>query len=467
MDRFAIAMHNKNIIHCIGDSHASFFSGSDEIQPVWPDKSRDYIPSFRSYRLGPVTAYNLCNSGSSTHGREKLFEVLKTLPAGSNVLLCFGEIDCRVHLLKQSELQNRLPEEVVGECVRRYFEVIKEVVILGYKVLVWGPIPSSSDEVVSDPEFPVFGNNSERNRVTKIFNESLKKMILEFANPNLRFVSIFSQLSDESGKTRFAFYNDKIHLSQRAMPLAIRSILEVLPEIDVKMFGDDFFGNFPLSIQMFFYKIETVTRKIIYMLKKSISKVIGKSKFLSDQKIIIDWYRHGRPVPPPHLIKQDAIKKIARKFGMKYFVETGTFFGDMVEAMKPVFEKLISIELDKDLFEKAKQRFSADKKVQILNGDSGKLMPEVLASFGGKNAVFWLDGHYSSGITAKGDLNTPIYQELKAIFGDSGKHAVLIDDARLFVGKEDYPTLEELKKFVSEERSGATFEVKDDIIRIY
>ena len=35
-------------------------------------------------------------------------------------------------------------------------------------------------------------------------------------------------------------------------------------------------------------------------------------------------------------------------------------------------------------------------------------------------AIFWLDGHYSAGITAMGEQATPIFKELTHIFGDSG-----------------------------------------------
>jgi hypothetical protein len=34
-------------------------------------------------------------------------------------------------------------------------------------------------------------------------------------------------------------------------------------------------------------------------------------------------------------------------------------------------------------------------------------------------AIFWLDGHYSSGITAKGDKICPIFEELDSIFNNS------------------------------------------------
>ena len=80
-------------------------------------------------------------------------------------------------------------------------------------------------------------------------------------------------------------------------------------------------------------------------------------------------------------------------------------------------------------------------------------------------AIFWLDGHYSSGITAKGELECPIYGELDAIFSfQSLNHLILIDDARLFNGTNDYPTIPELINYVKQKNSKYTISITDDII---
>ena len=82
--------------------------------------------------------------------------------------------------------------------------------------------------------------------------------------------------------------------------------------------------------------------------------------------------------------------------------------------------------------------------------------------------LFWLDGHYSAGITAKGEKETPIWEELEHICDHPIKnHVILIDDASLFVGKNDYPNLDSLQKFVESRFPDNIFEVRDDMIRIY
>jgi hypothetical protein len=146
-------------------------------------------------------------------------------------------------------------------------------------------------------------------------------------------------------------------------------------------------------------------------------------------------------------------------------VETGTYRGDMVEAQKTRFKKIISIELGVDLFEKAKERFHHDKNVIIVQGDSGKVLPIILKDIN-EPALFWLDGHYSGGITAKGDKECPIFEELNAILNTkSFNHILLIDDARCFIGDGDYPTIKKLTEFIRSKNDKYQVEVKHDIIR--
>jgi len=80
-----------------------------------------------------------------------------------------------------------------------------------------------------------------------------------------------------------------------------------------------------------------------------------------------------------------------------------------------------------------------------------------------------LDAHFSGGITSKGDLETPIVTELSHILTHpcAADHVVLIDDARLFVGANDYSTLEGLIALVSSFQPQSECTVEADIIRIH
>jgi len=214
------------ILHCIGDSHASFFSGYDKIQPIYPDPSENRYLNIISYRLGPVLAYNLTNTNSTSRGREKLLDILKTkVKPDDYILLSFGEIDCRYHIIKNSIKLNISVEEGVLRCVNRYLKVIKEVMSFGSKVIVFGPIASAADGGTINPNFPRSGTCQERNIVTQLFNEILINRSNEIG---FLFISLFTNLVDENLKTKTEYYMDEAHLSQQMFPSFLDKISELI-----------------------------------------------------------------------------------------------------------------------------------------------------------------------------------------------------------------------------------------------
>ena len=210
------------------------------------------------------------------------------------------------------------------------------------------------------------------------------------------------------------------------------------------------------------------------MIRKALSKVVpreAKNYIRSKQNlwfrtvVVWHWKRKNCPVPPPHQVKQMVIEEYQKRYGYSVLVETGIYLGDMVEAQKNNFKRIISIELDQYLCERAKRKFRKKSHITIYQGDSSKVLSQLMPAIT-ENAIFWLDGHYCAGFTAKGDKETQIYEELEAIFQDSTHdHILLIDDARLFTGERDYPTVKELSDFIRGKNKDYIIEVKDDVIR--
>jgi hypothetical protein len=179
----------------------------------------------------------------------------------------------------------------------------------------------------------------------------------------------------------------------------------------------------------------------------------------------LKWLATGKPVPPPHLIKQRMLLARARKTGVRIMVETGTLAGDLVDAMKDHFGQIYSIEISHELAQKAQQRFRDNSNIRIIEADSAKALAELVPEIH-EPALFWLDGHYSGGNTGKGDKVTPIMEELAAIYASDQKHVVLIDDARCFGNETDYPSLSKLSSFVRKLRPDASISVANDCIHI-
>jgi hypothetical protein len=180
------------------------------------------------------------------------------------------------------------------------------------------------------------------------------------------------------------------------------------------------------------------------------------------------WEASGRPLPPPPPVKQEILRDYARRFELEVFVETGTYLGDTTSALKGDFSRIVSIELSDALYERARRRFAGTEHVTIMHGDSGKILPQVVAGLA-EPALFWLDGHYSAGITARGEKETPVFEELEAVLDSpvAKSHVILIDDVRLFNGRDGWPSLDDLRAFVADRNSSVDFEERDDILRIH
>ena len=152
---------------------------------------------------------------------------------------------------------------------------------------------------------------------------------------------------------------------------------------------------------------------------------------------IARWEKRGRPLPPPHQVKQMVVESYKATSGYTVLVETGTCLGDMVDAEKKCFDHIYSVELSEKLWKDAKKRFRRYKHIDILQGDSRKVLGDIVSHLD-QPAIFWLDAHYSGGITARADKDCPIFSEIDAIFSSHPlNHIFLIDDARHFTGQGD------------------------------
>jgi len=108
----------------------------------------------------------------------------------------------------------------------------------------------------------------------------------------------------------------------------------------------------------------------------------------------------------------------------KYFIETGTCTGAMVEAQKSNFNIVISIEIVEKFYNESYDRFLNDGNVFLYKGDSADLIKHFVKL--DDWIVYWLDAHSSGGETYDGHF--PLFEEVQHI-KDAGKHCIiLIDD---------------------------------------
>ena len=142
-------------------------------------------------------------------------------------------------------------------------------------------------------------------------------------------------------------------------------------------------------------------------------------KFVRDKLKMAGYHLGLDIVMPPHIVKQKAIADYQRSSGIRTLIETGTYMGDMLVAQRPNFDQLFSVELSAELFQIATHRFKGDSKIKLFQGDSSTKLAEIVTSLHDR-AIFWLDGHYSGGVTAKGNKNCPVNEELEVIVKSPG-----------------------------------------------
>ena len=193
--------------------------------------------------------------------------------------------------------------------------------------------------------------------------------------------------------------------------------------------------------------------------------VLGR--FLRDAKALFTypiWLFSENSAPDNHIFKKKRVLSIAARFSCETFIETGTFYGQMTNAVKKHFKKVLTVELFEPLYRLNKASFSGCPNIRIYFGDSSSVLQEMLDDASGR-ILFWLDGHCSGKGTACGDQVSPVLKELDLIRSQPRKdHCILIDDARLFTGTEGYPSFEATKAKLLEINPDYSISVDHDCI---
>lgn len=190
----------------------------------------------------------------------------------------------------------------------------------------------------------------------------------------------------------------------------------------------------------------------------------GVNRYLASL-IISLWRAKGSSIPTPHSMKQRVILDYAARYGAKCLVETGTYRGDMVDAMKDRFLEIHSIEVFEPLFVDAVRQFKRHSNIHIHLGNSADVFVGLLPKLNGP-VLFWLDGHFSGEGTGGFGKLAPVMGELQQIGKITGDNVILIDDAREFTGRNGYPSVDELRQWATA-NDYDEFEVVDDIMRIH
>lgn len=208
----------------LGDSHVNFFSGNEMISYTPVGNDINICPTindnpFTVLHLGPCLAYNCNKTDTFTLFREKVEYLCNNfMKPNCHIICCLGEIDLRVHVFRQVELQCRTYQEIVDDILAEYVTFLSMLQEKGYRVYCWGPIASQPESCPIDPDFPRTGTETERNTATAYFNEQLSAQCKQH---NIGYLSIYEQMITDDFETIEEYLSaDHCHLSQRALTLA-------------------------------------------------------------------------------------------------------------------------------------------------------------------------------------------------------------------------------------------------------
>jgi hypothetical protein len=181
---------------------------------------------------------------------------------------------------------------------------------------------------------------------------------------------------------------------------------------------------------------------------------------------VIDWMRRGCIGHAPQFVKQNILMKYCVPAAP--WVETGTYLGTTTRFLAARSPKVHSIEPAPALYQDAAKRFRGSN-VVMHHGTSEEILPRLLADVHG-SVNFWLDGHYSAGLTYKSSEESPLLDELAAIranLSHMGDVAIFIDDIRCCIPIADqreggYPALDELVAWARD--NGFAWRIEQDIM---
>lgn len=137
-------------------------------------------------------------------------------------------------------------------------------------------------------------------------------------------------------------------------------------------------------------------------------------------------------------LPSNLVLSIKNEFHLKYFVETGTYVGNTARWASQHFDRVFTIENSEMLWQQASTKYSGLDNIQFILGDSRHMLCEVVEKLESP-AIFWLDAHWSVGITYGEGNECPLAEELQIVVNNSYDHFILVDDARMFLAPPPKP----------------------------
>lgn len=159
-----------------------------------------------------------------------------------------------------------------------------------------------------------------------------------------------------------------------------------------------------------------------------------------------DWYGWAHGLQDAAMPSIDAARALAVRAerDLRIFVETGIWHGGTTRWAADHFERVFACDLDGQWVSHAMNRLRQRQNLQVEQADSRPFLLNLLTNLR-EPALIYLDAHCIAGDPA----DCPLIGELNAVRVSKQPHVVVIDDARLIVGRDPaylaWPTLDQVR----------------------
>ena len=194
-------LHVKPNAIWVGDSHAHFISRNGKRIRHFSITDKNHLVIW----LGPKLLYSVSKHGLRIDKLTNL--VLNKASFGQNLVLSFGEIDCRVHFVPKTLNEGVKEFDNIAKNYKDSVMDFLKIYNLG-SALILTPVPPS-DTGLDNPMFPRNGSLPERVVATKMITESL----VNISSPEFSIVNLFGILSNQDGTLNMKYSNDGVHVN--------------------------------------------------------------------------------------------------------------------------------------------------------------------------------------------------------------------------------------------------------------
>lgn len=182
---------------------------------------------------------------------------------------------------------------------------------------------------------------------------------------------------------------------------------------------------------------------------------------------------------PTGALSKAFLEKVKTSFNSKIFIETGTCTGATATVAAEIYDQVLTVELDEQLYQLSLRNLSRFSNVTACFGSSVEFLKNITNyNINLNNATFWLDAHWSGGDTAKnGAEHTPVASELDLVANAASLPIILIDDIRFFQPNiiqtkldhdfTGYPSVQELQHKIMTLMPSHQFIIYGDIAIIF